>query len=110
MKNPSLRRHEGYLMINHRDSPGVPGGVPANTMFEAPTVQCCHCGTIFIVNPDRVRPRHYCANCDQYVCDSAGCNSECYPFAKRLDDIEKKAILEEQAQKATIWLPDLGEF
>lgn len=105
----SKRALEGYVMIDHRNSPGIPGGVPAGVTFEAPTLQCCHCGTIVIVNPNRTRQRHYCANCDEYVCDNANCILVCTPFKKHLDDIQEDLIKNEQSQKSTIWLPPSGE-
>lgn len=75
------RSLEGYLSIDHRagdgvskellhcagiDAPAVPGG----TQFEAPTIGCKHCPTVFYVNPNRVRARGYCPKCDRYICDN----------------------------------------
>lgn len=79
----SLKAHDGYLMIDHRFSPGVPealavkSGFAPNSLragytFEGATYQCAHClGTVFKL-PDRTRPRGYCAPCDSYICDE--CN------------------------------------
>lgn len=63
--------HEGYLMIDHRASPGTPE-VPEGTVFEAATMHCSHCGTVVIVNPNRTRERAWCQPCDKYVCDNCG--------------------------------------
>ena len=91
------RRREGYLLIDNRYSPGVSAEfvhasgmdapvVGAGATFESATMTCCHCNAVVVLNPLRTRPRGYCAKCDQYVCDNAGCGLECRPFAKLLDD------------------------
>lgn len=67
----SKRRREGYLMVDHRASPGTPmysGGIK----HEMPTQKCPHCGTHVIINPNRVREREYCRQCDFYICDNCG--------------------------------------
>ena len=70
----SLRNHEGYLLLDHRASPGVIGDahflpVGEGQKLECPTYTCSHCGTIVIVNPNRVRVRAWCAGCDHRICD-----------------------------------------
>jgi hypothetical protein len=76
----SKRSHEGYLLINHKDSPGLTdseliiGGsmLPPGAgrgVFEAPIITCSHCETGLIVNPLRTRDRAYCPKCDHYICD-----------------------------------------
>ncbi len=88
----SKRRHEGYLLIDHRNSPGVPVGfggscvaVGAGQAFEAATITCSHCQAIVVLNPERDRERAWCAKCDHYICDGCGAARECVPFAKTLD-------------------------
>ena len=98
---PSKRRLEGYLQVDNRESPGVlPGQIPTpagalpvgrSTMFESAVVTCSHCQRQVILNPDRSRPRGYCAKCDHYVCDSPACNMECVPYAALLDRAERLA-------------------
>ena len=77
----SKRSHEGYLMVDHRGSPGIPPEiarklgyepeqVAEGQLFEAPTLGCAHCGTVVIMNPNRVRERAWCFKCDQYICDN----------------------------------------
>lgn len=101
----SIRSKEGYLLIDHRGSPGLPKDFMRNLglnapsvgeggMFEAPTLTCCHCGSVSIMNPDRRRPRHHCTKCDAYVCDNPTCITNCTPFSKILDDAEKQALRE----------------
>lgn len=78
MKGGSLRRHEGYLLIDHRESPGLtdegtrvaqlPPGA-GRGMFEAPTYTCSHCQRVVVVNPLRTRAREWCAKCDRIICD-----------------------------------------
>lgn len=100
----SKRRHEGYLCIDHRDSPGVPVnpamiGKPdalltaQGTMLESATVTCCHCQVVVVLNPLRTRPRGYCQKCDNYVCDSPVCSAECRPFQAVLEQAAEAALL-----------------
>lgn len=65
----SKTRHEGYLMIDERAAGGA--------LHESPTITCCHCNSVFIKNPNRVRPRNYCSRHDAYVCDNPGCITTC---------------------------------
>ena|SRR3990167_1683783 len=102
-----LIAHTGYLMIDHRDSPGVPealihaaiaAGKPAplagaGSLFEADTFTCAHCHAIVIKNPLRTRGRHYCAKCDRYVCDNPTCGLECRPFKQQLDELHHLAAV-----------------
>lgn len=76
----SLKRHEGYIMVDHRASPGLPEDIaraagydPAlcgeGKLYESATLTCSHCGTAFVKNLFRTRERAYCAMCDHYICD-----------------------------------------
>lgn len=100
----SLKRHEGHLIIDHRASPGLPAdfyqkiGVDApavggGQVMEFATLTCSHCKNVFIKNPERARPRAYCAKCDHYICD--GCHAVAHqplydhtPFEKIVDAIK----------------------
>ena len=62
----SLRDQEGYLIIDHRASPGMPGLPP---LLEAPTYTCRHCQRIVVMNPDRKRERAFCRGCNHRICD-----------------------------------------
>ncbi len=76
------RRYEGYLMIDHRDSPGIspefaaqnnlPVGVRGGQLFESAIAVCNHCGSDVLLHPDRSRPREWCSRCDSYICDNCG--------------------------------------
>jgi len=72
--------HDGYLMMDHRASPGIPeelalkmGLDPAMSrggkLAEYATTGCCHCGSHVIFNPQRTRDRAWCSKCDRYICD-----------------------------------------
>ena len=86
---------EGYLLIDHTFSPGDKQ-VKEGAKFESATITCSHCNAVVVLNPDRSRPKNYCANCHHYICD--GCavrmaiSGECRNFQKFLDQLEKKII------------------
>lgn len=74
----SINRNDGYMLIDHRASPGVPdellqqAGLPVAAgrgLFEVSTMHCPHCGAHVMKNPERVRPREYCKTCNHYICD-----------------------------------------
>jgi hypothetical protein len=77
----SLRSHEGYFLLDHRATQGVPdevvvaSGLPAGAgkgLFEAPTYTCSHCSSVVVMNPNRQRERAYCMGCDHMICDRCG--------------------------------------
>lgn len=68
----SKREREGYLLVDHTDSPGLGGHLGAGKKFQAATNTCSHCNKVVVMNPDRVRQRGYCYNCDHYICDACG--------------------------------------
>lgn len=106
----SIRRREGYFMLDHSASPGLPdemlrtAGLPADagkTLFEAATYTCSHCNYVVVVNPDRRRERAYCAKCDHLICDA--CNAtrlasggECKTMLQLIEEIQEKAAKDEQ--------------
>lgn len=69
----SKRSLEGYLLVDHRDSPGIEDqiGCGGGRLFEVATYSCCGCQRGIIKNPDRSRARNYCRAHDKYMCD--GC-------------------------------------
>jgi hypothetical protein len=106
----SKRSQEGYLLVDHRNSPGITEAdlatVPLQRrhefqtmrgLFESPTVTCCHCGSVVVINPQRIRARHYCAPCDHYVCDQYACITTCTPVRKAMD-----ATIETAAQQLNL--------
>lgn len=99
----SKRSQEGYLMLDHRNSPGITQAdlltIPASHrhlfqatkgLFESPIIRCCHCGTMVMINPDRTRARGFCSPCNHYRCDSPLC-IECHPFNKKIDTAHEQA-------------------
>jgi hypothetical protein len=73
-------KNEGYLMVDHRASPGIPepkarrlGYEPSlvaeGKMFEAATYGCPHCCGTVVKNPLRTRERGFCWKCSSNVCD-----------------------------------------
>lgn len=69
---PSRKRFDGEVLVDNRASGDVPPGMGVQgTYFGLPTLACRHCGGVWVMNPDRTRPREYCRLCDKYICD--GC-------------------------------------
>jgi len=77
----SLKRHEGWLMIDHRAGAGLPEHIARlsgydpkecgeGQVFESATITCIHCGNVYVKNKLRTRARGYCKHCDHYICDS----------------------------------------
>ncbi len=74
-------KQQGYLMIDHRASPGLPEDIAIKTgldpkscgegkLFEADTLTCRHCKTVAVKNPLRIRERASCSKCGHhYICD-----------------------------------------
>jgi hypothetical protein len=79
----SKRELEGYLEIDHRESPGITpelaakigcGTIPvgAGQTLKAATYNCPYCEALIVRNPERERERAYCRKLDRYICD--GCD------------------------------------
>lgn len=87
----SLRNHEGYLQIDHRNSPGIEG-LPS--LFEAATYTCKHCQRVVVKNPDRQRERAYCRGCDHLICDPCAAikaqTLTCRTFDQVIDELLAK--------------------
>jgi hypothetical protein len=94
----SKRELEGYMMIDHRNSPGIENAsipIGRGRFFQSPTINCSHCERMVVLNPDRSRSRGYCPKCDKYVCDS--CEAErvrsgvCRPFKQVIEEFMDNA-------------------
>jgi len=71
----------GYLMVDHRFSPGLPEDVARASgydpkhcgegkLFEAASLTCAHCKCAVVKNPLRQREREVCPKCSHhYICD-----------------------------------------
>jgi hypothetical protein len=90
---------EGYVCIDHRESPGLASRhlpVGAGSFFEGKTNTCRHCQKIVIMNPDRIRNRFDCPGCDHFICD--GCaliykiTGVCRPFDQVLAEAHERAV------------------
>ena len=106
----SKRSLEGWLMIDHRNSPGLPDemmpfakDMPARCgqgLFEAPTYTCGHCPQVVVMNPLRTRERGYCRKCDHYICDK--CNGilhttrTCIPYIKVIEVLQEHNFMKDQ--------------
>lgn len=106
----SLAHGSGYLVVDHRDSPGlsaddiarapVPTDVlPGSTMTERDVMQCSHCQRGVILNPGRVRARAVCPKCMHYICDPCEAvrvkSGACVPYARVLDEMD--AVVQKHA-------------
>lgn len=87
----SQRDLEGYVCIDHRESPGLDH--PAfgkGTLFKASTYTCPYCQTVVIINPGRTRDREFCAKLNRHICDSCGAKRkmgiELKPFTQIIED------------------------
>lgn len=81
-----MGQREGYLMIDHRASPGIPEDVAIKAgldpklvgegkLLEYPTLTCSHCKVVVVKNPLRTRERANCVKCgNHYICD--GCEAQ----------------------------------
>lgn len=99
------RNHEGYLCVDHRESPGLteaqmkwaypeaPAG-SGRALMEAPVLSCTHCTKALMVNPLRTRDRAWCRACDAYICDDCKLHmvvsGEHRPMAKICDEVQER--------------------
>ncbi len=111
----------GYLMVDHRASPGLteeqarfncydPDLAKEGRLFEADTLTCAHCPAIVIKNPERTRERYSCQKCGgHYVCDTCNFRSlqPGYVHLSKWAQIDQKyeAVM---AQPVTSFVPSLA--
>lgn len=96
------RSNEAYVLIDHRNSPGISQefihknrldapAVGAGQTFESAIAVCHGCGGDIILNPNRTREREWCMEHDAYLCDSCALRRKvtgsCVPLQKKLFDI-----------------------
>lgn len=112
----SLKDHAGYLVVDHRDSPGLSAEEaarmeaelakagharkiaftsPRGEVTEFDVKQCSHCERTIALNAARVRDRGYCPKCDHYVCDACDAirekTGDCVPMIKRMVEAHDRA-------------------
>lgn len=99
----SLKKHEGYLLIDDRASGGH--------MVEAGTYTCNHCQHIIVEVQQgltRTTPREFCRGCGMYICQSCAATraktGECVPFAKIVDQVLSAAEKQTAAASPLILL------
>ena len=113
------RAREGYICIDHSNSPGIPEGFfekcglrvdPAVAALfgegrkaEFATLSCSHCDNQIIRNPGRTRERGKCFQCFRYLCDVcaaeykvSGC---CKSLARQFDLELERAIRRQESTK-----------
>ena len=74
-----MRREHGVLIEYSPDAPHEK---------HLPTLQCCHCGRHWVMQPGSGRRRGYChLRCNSVTCGTAEC-SVCVPIEKQLDIAE----------------------
>lgn len=76
-----MARGRGYLVVDHRFSPGLPENVAREAgydpnltregkLYEIDTLTCSHCKVVVVPNPLRKLERSKCAKCGwHYICD-----------------------------------------
>ncbi len=116
MSVKSLRSHEGYMLVDNRNTPGIDDatmvamGYPVGAgrgLYESATYTCSHCNAVVVMEPLRTRERGYCRKCSQRVCD--GCATvmaktfECRPMTQIVDEILEATV--RQNASTTILLP-----
>ncbi len=117
------RSHEGYFLVDHSESPGIPdqampAGMPPRSgqgKFEAPTFTCNHCPRVVMMNPKRNRERAWCRHCDHYICDYCSgilaATGVCKPYRNFLDELQEAGIeierlaIEKQEETSIILKP-----
>ena len=80
-----MLKQMGYLMVDHRASPGLPEDVARwagydpklvgeGKVYEVDTMGCSHCGGHVVPHHLRTRPRAKCMECNtkegHYICDA----------------------------------------
>jgi len=114
----SERRYEGYLMLDHHESPGVSDEtikqINGNTnaklptgaghgLFELATFSCSHCPNVVYIHPLRNRPRGHCFTCHKRLCDSCdekkALGLKCKTYKQQMDELQELGFLIEEQFK-----------
>jgi hypothetical protein len=112
----SLKSLEGYLLVDHRASPGLPedmaiaagyGPDGGKGIYETATVTCNHCKVVVVLKSDRTRGRGFCRGCNHYLCDA--CTAQraldglCIPFDAIVEQVRE--LGEKQIPISPLLLP-----
>ena len=101
-----MRQREGYLMIDHSASPGIPEDfaravgldpdlVREGKVLEAATKTCVHCKSTVVLEPRRTRERASCVKCGgKYICDDCALQARLpgyshVPFEQKVDLVKE---------------------
>lgn len=76
-KRHSTLRPAGTIIVMEADGP----------LTQIDTLQCCHCGGHWHVNPGSGKRRGYCTRCAAVTCGRECCDA-CVPFEQRLENSE----------------------
>jgi hypothetical protein len=102
----SKRSQEAYVLIDHRNSPGITHEYLAKTgiknapvvgagqTFESAVVVCHGCQGDIILNPGRTRERAWCRQHDAYLCDNCDARRTvsgiCKPLTQMMEELFNK--------------------
>ena len=84
MYNATAKNPGGYLLIASSED---------NFKVEADTMTCCHCNTIWHVQPGSGTKRGFCTGCRKMTCGHPKCHV-CIPFEQRMDLYEQGKIID----------------
>ncbi len=80
------------------DRHSAPAGLRSGTLISTPldggppvvqdTVQCCHCGAMWVVSPGSGNERGFCSRCHGFVC-GRHCAGTCVPLEQWFENLEK---------------------
>jgi hypothetical protein len=104
----SKKSLEGYVMIDHRASPGIPPevanrlGIPKDAgqgLYEGAFIMCNHCQNCIMVVIDPLKPtdRIPCSGCNRYICNACEykmkhLGERCKTFDEIADEICENAV------------------
>jgi hypothetical protein len=99
----SARSLEGYLEIDHRESPGftaeeavqaglrrIATDVGKGAVAKVPVANCSQCQRHIILNPMRTRDRFFCRKCMAYHCDRCALITHISGVCKTWKQIEQE--------------------
>lgn len=81
MYQHSARNPHGTVIITHE----------SGAVEERDSLQCCHCGLHWVVQPGSGRVRGWCMNCVGPHCGSEHCTKNCQTVEQFLERLEKHA-------------------
>lgn len=107
-------KNTGYLLIDHRNSPGVTPDfirscgkdpkdflvVGEGKVLESDTLTCSHCQKVVLMSPTRKRARAMCGKCNKFICDECSgslfMTGECTSVRVTIEKKQEQIALFEQ--------------